>query len=92
MISNRTDDFGHQWLKIEKVSEKIVLYSQVVFLTLSQGKVFKSLLYDSYLPISVVYLACIFCKPMDEIKAQFGSAISFTIARGGWYFQDDLLE
>ena len=43
MISNRTDDFGHQWLKMEKLSEKIVLYSQVVFLTLSQGKVFKTI-------------------------------------------------
>ena len=46
MISNRTDDFGHQWLKMEKLSEKILLYSQVVFLTLSQGKVFKSSLND----------------------------------------------
>ena len=39
-----------------------------------------------------IYLVSIFFKPTDEIESQFGPALSFAIARGGWYFRDSLLE
>ena len=37
MISTRTDDLAQQWSKLKKLTEKIVLYGQVISLTIAQG-------------------------------------------------------
>ena len=37
MISTCTDDLAQQWSKLKKLTEKIVLYGQVISLTIAQG-------------------------------------------------------
>ena len=95
MISTCTDD--QQWSKLKKLTEKIVLYGQVITLAIAQGLFEKALhvthMYKTFLrQFLVMYLASIFSKPTDEIESQFGSVIPFAIARGGWYFRENILE
>ena len=38
MISTQTYDLNQQWVKLEKLAERLVLYGQVIFLTMAQGQ------------------------------------------------------
>ena len=38
MISTRTDDLAQQWSELKKLTEKIVLYGQVISLAIAQGQ------------------------------------------------------